>query len=522
MLHNISRRQKPGFPSPFDYIQNEYVPLIEQRMRKFASEITEITEKPRWYEKVLDDAIEQDDELLKKLSWETKDSSDLDKGAHYWQKREATQQWPRDRVTDVQLNWVFDYLRWAACQRDSATGIETTGISKIYRSSELIPAELKSELINAVSVLDLVHPSMYCLRIGKSLVKDLDTGKAVVTTVQQYLERRSDLSKKFTTFTSLQHQWIPTDFCVSEDGDVRPLAYINNMHPKKHAALGSSPLWERVLTDALNPAPPLAIQLDALDWYDPIEVPEPDYRANYGEDKRGEYRIYYYESSNITESRLAFRAAVGDGSGDIFALPYERGDVRGWKIVYGVDGNGGSSNQPLRSVITKEDLSLAFPNIYQHRVAPCKLADPTEPGVRKILCFFLVDPMERILSTTEVPPQQRSWHEEEMTQIPRLQDIATELYEIIRDEAVDGTITLDEAKEERLKLMEERANFVVDHSKWIFEVPFNMLFRGESGGLNTTNAFSMKSNGEGNTISLSSMRCKESVFNMLEAFGATA
>ena len=52
---------------------------------------------------------------------------------------------------------------------------------------------------------------------------------------------------------------------------------------------------------------------------------------------------------------------------------------------------------------------LAWPNTMQHRVSSFGLRDPTRAGHRKILCFFVVDPKQRIPSTATVPPQQASW-----------------------------------------------------------------------------------------------------------------
>ncbi|OCH87177.1 hypothetical protein OBBRIDRAFT_806237 [Obba rivulosa] len=480
------------YPSPFGFIKNDFVPLVEQRMRKFVSIITE---KPRWHEKAFDDGIvgrwrkefkEQDDQLVKGLS----DTVNVS---------ECIQQWPRDRVTDVQLDWVFDCLRWAARERDPATGIEVTGINKIYRSNELIAAQLKSQFIDAV--LDLVHPSLYCFRIGKSLIKDPNTGKLSVLSNNESFDGRTDLPDTYFCI-SQQHQWLPTNFCVSQDGNVRPLAYINNMHSTKYAALYKSISSERVLSDLLSPNPPLAIAPDPYRWYEDIEHPEPDWGAYYADDKEDEYHedyedwgrnksgqgypnhppslrgrdtqvivklanivltpdkpayagglwyvegmfneriiatgIYYYASENISESRLGFRAMV----------------------VYDIDGDGGPLSQPLGSVVTREDLCLVFPNIYQHRVAPFELADLTKPGVRKTLYFLLVDPTHHILSTTEVPPQQRPWCDE-TANFPGMQNLPVELFNMVRDEVIDGTITLDEAKEERKKLMKERADFVI-------------------------------------------------------------
>ncbi|OCH84168.1 hypothetical protein OBBRIDRAFT_742053, partial [Obba rivulosa] len=151
--------------------------------------------------------------------------------------------WPRDRVIGAQLDWVFDSLNWVTHERDPATGIETE-VRKTYRSNELIHAELKSNLIISASVLedvpaeekdrhphsngqvlDLDHPSLYCFRIGQSLIKDADTGRVVTAVVQRFI----------------------------------------------------NPLWERVLTDSLHPDPPLAVKPKGRRWYNHVEMPPRDY-----------------------------------------------------------------------------------------------------------------------------------------------------------------------------------------------------------------------------------------------------
>lgn len=73
--------------------------------------------------------------------------------------------------------------------------------------------------------------------------------------------------------------------------------------------------------------------------------------------------------------------------------------------MYGLQ-NEGPLHQVIGSVITKSGRSIAFPNLYQHYVAPFKLQDPSKSGVRKILVYFLVDPATYITSTATVPPQQ--------------------------------------------------------------------------------------------------------------------
>lgn len=97
----------------------------------------------------------------------------------------------------------------------------------------------------------------------------------------------------------------------------------------------------------------------------------------------------------------------------------------------------------------------------QHRVAPIQLSDPSKPGHRKILALFLVDPYIRVISTANVPPQQRDWWAKEAGKGEgRLANLPPELYERVVDAVDDFPISLDDAKEIREDLMEERKAFV--------------------------------------------------------------
>lgn len=122
----------------------------------------------------------------------------------------------------------------------------------------------------------------------------------------------------------------------------------------------------------------------------------------------------------------------------------------------------------------------------QHRVSPFELADKTKPGHRRFIALWLVDPHKRIVSTANVPPQQLSWWAESLigkdaaalgrTNLPPelvrlLQEkgaqvpdssiegkLPEEIMEIIQAYVSKDTLpmSLEEAKEHRLKLMEER------------------------------------------------------------------
>jgi len=102
------------------------------------------------------------------------------------------------------------------------------------------------------------------------------------------------------------------------------------------------------------------------------------------------------------------------------------------------------------------------------------LADRSKPGHRKILALFLVDPNIRIISTANVPPQQRDWWSEQLKSSGVLGKLATELQDKVFEDVDDFPIGLDEAKEIRLKLMDERKEFVVRQTKGFEGVTFSL------------------------------------------------
>jgi hypothetical protein len=157
--------------------------------------------------------------------------------------------------------------------------------------------------------------------------------------------------------------------------------------------------------------------------------------------------IYYYYSDNITESRLEFRQAITDPV-------YEQGDREAVKLNYGMK-NKDPLNEDLGYLITQEGRCITFPNIFQHRVMPFQLADPTRGGIRKILVFFLVDPESSVTSTAHVPPQQEAWAE-----LPK-----SELHPLMN---------LNQAKEYREELMKERKYFINQNTKEQYERKFSL------------------------------------------------
>ena len=142
---------------------------------------------------------------------------------------------------------------------------------------------------------------------------------------------------------------------------------------------------------------------------------------------------------------------------------YEQDDHIFLSKIYGKQ-NGDSAVQVVGSVVCKEGRLLTFPNILQHRVLPFELADKTKPGHRKILALFLIDPHMKIISTANVPPQQKEWWAEKLWDTAAFGAIPREIHENIVGQA-DHLMSMEEAKEWRLKLMEERKNFVLSYDE---------------------------------------------------------
>ncbi|KAJ7122990.1 hypothetical protein C8R44DRAFT_918867 [Mycena epipterygia] len=182
--------------------------------------------------------------------------------------------------------------------------------------------------------------------------------------------------------------------------------------------------------------------------------------------------IYYYEEDNISDSRLAFRVTTGP------PVYHQQDDEMCMDILYGMKRDSHCC-QDLGSITTSAGRALAWPNIYQHCVAPFRLFDATKPGHRKILAIFLVDPsIEPIPSATNVVPQQEDWAFqalEEARDDPQsaFSVLPPELVNLIHDGFPDTFITREEAEECRLRLMKERTTFVKVHDEEL-SYSFNM------------------------------------------------
>lgn len=147
-------------------------------------------------------------------------------------------------------------------------------------------------------------------------------------------------------------------------------------------------------------------------------------------------------------------------------IAYPQSEDQWLTQVYGLDADS-PMVQEVGSILCREGRLLTFPNILQHRVEPFELADKTKNGHRKILALFLVDPGIRIISTANVPPQQKEWWSDVVLQdagktAHGLGKLSMELKQQIVEDVDEFPIGMEEAKAIRLELMEERRHYVVD------------------------------------------------------------
>jgi len=337
-------------------------------------------------------------------------------------------------------------------------------------------------------VLDLVHPSLYCLH-------------------------RPHVDQRNSSFSPAGLYWLPTEFRVSADGtscDI--LSPINNLcrvtYPQAYEAIGDAfcrvtPLLETVL-GAMQAGHPLNERLPvrmhpyysddmkvppALPRHAPELYPKfarfslrerslqvivklasieltPD-KPRYGggswhieglpEEAIIASAIYYLSNDNVAVPSLEFRTKIGD-------VGYYQDRHEDIENIYGIElhvnerGNtdAGPLNQHLGACTTCTGRALAWPNALQHRLRPFELVDKSLPGRRQMLVFFLVDPLRRVPSTLDVPPQQLHIRRMEVLKAsPRFECLPRDIFDKIL--LLSGCLTREEAEQRRDELMKERS-----------------------------------------------------------------
>lgn len=135
--------------------------------------------------------------------------------------------------------------------------------------------------------------------------------------------------------------------------------------------------------------------------------------------------------------------------------------------------DGDPCNQYIGCVPIREGLGLVFPNIYQHSRGAFFQEDPSTPTELTILSFYLVDPdIEPIVSTSEIPPQQKEWYQEALYDTLRSR-LPTELIDHILC-YMDYLMTKDEAIIHERRYSKGRASFQGQTNSNYFCIPFDL------------------------------------------------
>lgn len=308
---------------------------------------------------------------------------------------------------------------------------------KLHNKCKLIISEMaKNEPIDwhpgsNNQVRDIIHPSMYPYIIGQSTHKD------------GHIDDKCE--------ENVQYQWLPSNFKIDVNGKVHVSSYINNLNSKAYPEF--IPLVETVFEKYI---PSLQNILDQklTDRTLQIIVKVGSIILNTDNAKYpgGSWHIegmpqehivatciHYVDVNNITDSFLEFRKPTIINYDNV---NYPQSDSNYTKHHYGIEEHfDGHMNKYLGLVKCTEGSDVIFPNSLQHRVKDFNLTKGN--GLRTILAFFVIDPNHKIISTRNIPRQQKLF-------------------------------TIEEANYHRERLMYHRKYFVDRLNKKVFEREFSL------------------------------------------------
>ncbi|KAJ2746285.1 hypothetical protein GGI20_001486 [Coemansia sp. BCRC 34301] len=300
--------------------------LSERRIRQMSSAIRA---KPSWVEKSQNAKIRE--------RW----------------KAEAKAQ----NLTDLEVDYVFAELEFYASLHSSDPNIVLGAVDGVWCSDSLVDAETTQALKDYAAILEnvphrekdfhpnsndqvlnLIHPSLFPLVYKRSSVlsepiasplaalelKSFGSFPATLLNWSRVLnpppnkdETDEDYTKRLArmpmrhelpggaqpnfyiplaraSFASEKFCWLPAEFRVDNDGTTAIESYINNLHPRKHAALYPTigaifskfvPMLEQVVTDLVHPRSQRVVP-DPYNWFrsegeEPEDYDAEDYDERY-------------------------------------------------------------------------------------------------------------------------------------------------------------------------------------------------------------------------------------------------
>ncbi|KAH6581674.1 hypothetical protein BASA60_002261, partial [Batrachochytrium salamandrivorans] len=210
--------------------------LVELRYLEF---IGSLLAKSNWWEKIHDELI-----------------------SSRWRSEALAQD-----VSEANIDLAFDQLR-SFCQHyihkasHGSAIISPGAVERTFVMDHGVPESVYKSLIHGVAiledvpdykkdwhpgtdnmVLDLIHPSLFCLVYGLTCIPSLSLRKQAFSGISwESLQHNQsvagiptfDCSSKFS---SRRFQWLPSEFYVDKDGHVSINSYINNLNPVWHPDL---------------------------------------------------------------------------------------------------------------------------------------------------------------------------------------------------------------------------------------------------------------------------------------------
>jgi hypothetical protein len=272
-------------------------------------------------------------------------------------------------------------------------------------------------------------------------------------------------------YESSQYQWLPTYFSISPNGSCIIEDYINNLVPggdPAHAPLYDSlarlfehclPFIESVYSYVRTVRPQLRDHDEDMDYSDhplkPFDVQYcclrgqrlqvitkiVDYELATGQSYSGVWHVegMSHEEIVLTALYVLDRDSDLEGADIEFKRTFLRDEA---SLIYSmIDQVRAPSVEeiivkdglmPLGTVSTPKGRLVVFPNSHVHKVSDMMNigigAATTAVAKRRIVVFFVVNPLRRIVSTREVAPQQKSCggampHDEALAHRLQLMDV---------------------------------------------------------------------------------------------------
>lgn len=276
-------------------------------------------------------------------------------------------------------------------------------------------------------VRDIVHPSMYCYVKGESKVNPSPENSI---TTDNNSSKIDELERDFwgREYEDSKYQWLPSEFFVSEQGDVKIKSYINNLDREKYPGMygliekmfeRTLPMFEAVCNSLRNDFYGIqeenlgrhAIRLRKRNLQVVTKIVE--YRVNREENFDGVWHVEgmsheeilatavctVKRDDNFSGADIEFRRFLFEDEGnDLIASTPQNANRP-------TDTMGGGDVRPLGRLKTPENRVIVFPNSHIHRLSSMYSSDGND-AVRRIVVFWLVNPNCPIVSTANVDPQQ--------------------------------------------------------------------------------------------------------------------